>query len=350
MMKTKAFAFFTLAVLVLNLTGLTFADTRRSKSKKRQSNSLVALLPASDGVATFDTKRFFNDALPKVLSANQPMLGKIMLKVNEMSNTTGIDLRKFDRIAVGIAMKQVTAKNVDLDLVAVTRGDINAGALIAIAKLASNGAYREEKIGETTVYVFNAKDAIKKNAPQTANAAKHDIFDRAIDNLTKELAVASLDRNTLVIGSLDRVKQTLGRQTTIAPDITTLLSNKESSVFTFALRTPDGLAKLMPLESDELGKNIDSIRYLAGSMDVAGAGASVAVMARTQKPEQAKGLSDMLEGLQMFGKILSISKRADQKIYGRMVENARIAHSGNDVTLDLLVPQADIDVLVATIK
>ena len=131
-MKTKAFAFFTLAVLVLNLTGLTFADTRRTKSKKRQSNSLVALLPASDGVATFDTKRFFNDALPKVLSANQPMLGKIMAHVNEMSNSTGIDLRKFDHVAVGIAMKMFfETKNVLIVAASVALGGV-IGKLIGI--------------------------------------------------------------------------------------------------------------------------------------------------------------------------------------------------------------------------
>ena len=33
-----------------------------------------------------------------------------------------------------------------------------------------------------------------------------------------------------------------------------------------------------------------------------------------------------------------------------MVKNAKFGITGNDVTLDLLVPQADIDVLVAKIK
>ena len=349
MIKTKAFAFFTLAVLVSNLAGPTFADTKKS-TKTKQTNALVALLPASDGVAIFDAKRFLNDALPKVLSANQPMLGKIMLKVNEMSNTTGIDLRKFEQVAVGIAMKEVSPKNVDLDLVAVTRGDINAGALLAVAKLASKGAYREEKIGERSIYVFSAKDVVSKNAPKAANSKAQDIIERAIDKMTKELAVASLDRQTLVFGSLDRVKQTLDHQTTIAPDITDLLTARESSVFSFALRTPNGLAKLLPLESDELGKNIDSVRYVSGSMDVAAAGATVVAMARTEKPEQAKNLSDLLEGLQMLGKIFSNSKRGDQQIYGRMVENAKIANRGTDVTLDMVVPQADIDVLIAGMK
>ncbi len=349
-MKTRIFAFFTLSILVLNVTGLTFADTRRLNANSRQSNSLVALLPASDGVATFDTKRFFNDALPKVLLANQPMLAKITSQVTEMTNSTGIDVRKFDHVAVGVTMKQMVGKSLDFDLVAVTRGEINAPALIAVAKLAAKGAYREEKIGENTVYVFNVKDIAKKNTPAAVVKASNDMLEKELDELAKDMAVASIDRNTLVIGSLDRVKQTLERATAVAPEITALLSAKESSVFTFALRTPAGLEKLLPLESDELGKNVNSIRYLSGSMDVIATGATLAVAAKTQTPDQAKGLSEMLQGLQLFGKILSNSKRTDQQAYGRLIENANIAQRGNDVTLDLAIAQSDIDVMVAKIK
>ncbi len=350
MMKTRAFAFFTLSVLVLNLSGLALADTRRAKNIARQSNSLVGLLPASDGVATFDTKRFFNDALPKVLSANQPMLAKITGMVTDLTNSTGIDMRKFDHVAVGLTMKQTAAKSLDFDMVAITRGDINAGALISVAKIASNGAYREEKIGETTAYVFNVKDMAKKNAPKTPLKVPNDMLEKELDDFAKDLAIASLDRNTLVIGSLDRVKQTLERSSTVAPEISALLSAKESSVFTFAVRTPEGLEKLLPLENDELGKNVTSIRYLSGSMDVVAAGATLAVAAKTQTADQAKSLSEMLQGLQLFGKIFSNSKRADQQTYGRMIENANIAQRGNDVTMDFAIAQSDIDSIVSKLK
>ena len=109
--------------------------------------------------------------------------------------------------------------------------------------------------------------------------------------------------------------------------------------------------KMLPLDNDELGKNIDSIQYLAGSVDVGSIGTSLQMMARTKKPEQAVGLKDTLEGLQIIGgAIFGNSKRADQKIYGRLIKNAKIEARGNDVMLDLLVPQADIDALIAGIK
>ena len=74
-------------------------------------------------------------------------------------------------------------------------------------------------------------------------------------------------------------------------------------------------------------------------------------MARSKKPESAADLKTTLEGLQMVGKaFLGGSKRLDQQVYGRMLQNAKFTGRGTDVTLDLAIPQADIDILVAGLK
>ena len=119
----------------------------------------------------------------------------------------------------------------------------------------------------------------------------------------------------------------------------------------FALKAPGGMASLIPLENDELGGTIDSIEYLSGSVDVATAGTTVQLQARTKKAEQAKGLKDTLEGLQVVGgAIFGGSKNADQNLYGRLIKSAKIAGQGNDVSIELTVPQADINSLIAGIK
>ena len=350
-MKTRFFTAAAIAVLLLNVVSMSAADIRRSKANKRQATRLVTLLPASDGVAVFDSKRFLDEALPKILSANQPMLGEIMAKIKEMETRTGIDLRKFDQVAVGVAYKQVSAKETDFEPVAIASGDINAGALIAVAKLASNGTYREEKIGERTVYIFSAKNIAHKTAAKNSNSKIAGYLDKAIHGFSKEIAVTTLDKNTLVIGLLARVRETLAGQTHVAADISSLLSVKETAVMSFALKPPGGMSHLLPLDNDELGKNIDSIQYLSGSLDVTAIGTSLQMSARTKKPEQAVGLKDTIEGLQVIGGMLfGGSKRADQQVYGRMIKNAKIEARGSDVTIELLVPQADIDVLIAGIK
>lgn len=350
-MKIRFFAAAIIAVLLSNVAVLAATDTRRQRAKKREISRLISIMPASDGVVVFESKRFLNEALPKVLSANQPMLGQIMAKINEMENRTGIDLRKFDQVAVGIAFKQVSPKETDFEPVAIASGDINAGALLAIAKLASNGTYREEKIGEHTVFVFTAKDVIQKTSVKTTNSKIADAIDHALKGLSKEIAITALDKNTLVIGTLPRVREALAGQSHVGTDVTGLLSPKETAVMSFAMRASGMISKLLPLDNDELGKNIDSIQFLSGSLDVAAVGTSMQMLARTAKPQQAQGLKDTLEGLQIVGKaILGGSKRADQQVYGRMVRSAKFDIRGNDVTLDLLVPQSDIDILIAGVK
>jgi hypothetical protein len=350
-MKNRSFAFFTAAVLLLNMAGLAAGDTRGARKKSRQSNALVALLPASDAVATLDSSKFFSDAMPKILASNQPMLASIMAQLDEMQAKTGIDLRKFDSVAIGFTITRVNAKDYDFDPVAIARGDLRAGALVAIAKLASNGTYRAEKLGEQTIYVFSAKDVVQKTSAKNNNSKIVSMMESSLNGLTREIAVTALDDNTIAFGSLKRVRETIEAKTHVSPEVSGLLAEKETSVIVFAMRTPDGMSKLLPLDNDELGANIDSIRFISGSLDVATAGLSMQMIAKTVKPEQAKGLYETLDGLKMIGKaFLGNSKRADQKIYARMIENAAIGLHGNQVTFDLLVPQADIDTMLSTVK
>jgi len=351
-MKTRSFALAVIAGLLLNVVG-SAADNNhgRRKAAKPQASRLVSLLPASDGVAVFESKRFLNDALPKVLAANQPMLALATTKITEVESRTGIDLRTFDQVAVGVAYKQVTPTETDYDTVVLASGEINAGAMVAIAKLASNGTYREEKVGDRTVFVFTPKDVMQKTTIKTTNTKVGAIIEKLAKSFSKEIAIASIDRGTIAIGTLARVRETLEGTTHVGADILSLLSTRPESIGTFAGRIPGGMSHLLPLDNDELGKNINSIKYLSGSVDTNAAGTSVQMLARTAKPDQAASLKETLDGLQVVGgAILGNGKRPDQQIYARMVKNARFAVRGNDVTLDLMVPQADIDTLVAGIK
>jgi len=350
-MKNKLLAVFTAGVLLFNLVGASLAGPRHKKTRVKQANQLVALLPASDAVVAFDSKRFLNDALPTLLSANQPALAQITAKLDEVQQKSGIDLRQFDQVAAGFTMKQGAGKDVDFDPVIVARGEIKAGALVGIAKLASNGTYREEKIGDRTVYVFSARELGKKNIPAATNSKIAGAVGRAVDGLTNEIAVTSIDSNTLAFGSLVRVREALEAKSHVGVELTTLLERKPAAIMSFAAKAPNGLSKFLPLENDELGATIDSIRYLCGSMDVTDGNAVLQVMARTVKPEQAQSLLETLEGLQMVGKaLIGGSKGADKQVYARLIDSVKFARTGNEVNLDLRVPQSDIDVLVGMIK
>ncbi|MEO6334206.1 MAG: hypothetical protein ABIO91_04410 [Pyrinomonadaceae bacterium] len=333
-MKYKIFAVLVLAVLALNLVGSTFAD---SKVKKAGANDLVSLLPASDGVVTIDVKRFFVDALPKVLSSNQPMLAHVTGEIEKFQQKSGIDIRQFEYLAAGATTtKKVGEKKYDLDPVVIARGQISASALIGAAKLATKGKYTEERVGERTIYIFSGQGIVGNNAQVKSGDV---------------VAVTTIDTMTIAFGSLGRVRETLQGRSKVGTDLTSLLVRNPAAVTSFAAKLPAGMRSFIPIDNDELGKNIDSIQYVYGDADVAGENANLHMAARTLGAAQAKSLYETLEGLQMLGKaFLGSAKGADKQVYSRMIENAKFSVRSNEVTLDLTVPQRDIDILVGSLK
>ena len=64
-----------------------------------------------------------------------------------------------------------------------------------------------------------------------------------------------------------------------------------------------------------------------------------------------QSLLDTLQGLQTIGKaFLGGAKGPEKAVYSRMIDNAKFVRNNNEVTLDLSVPQSDIDILIGSIK
>ena len=334
-MKYKITAVFTIFVFVMNLGASTFADTKSRKG----ANDLVALLPASDGVIVVDSKRVFSEALPKILASNQAMLTRVNAGIDEVKTRIGIDVREFDSMAVGITARQLGEKQYDVDPVIVGRGQKTSASLIGAAKIASNGKYREEHVGERVMYIFELQKVVSPQATPSF-----------LEKMT-EVAVSALDEKTIAFGEVGRVRQTLEGKTRVGADLVTLLEKSLTSVGAFAIKPPTGLKSFLPIENDELGKNIDSIQYIYGHAAVGADNATVHVTARTLENTQAKGLYDTLQVVQILGKsLLGGSKAADKQVYVRLIDSAKFAVKGNEVTFDLAVPQSDIDILVGSIK
>lgn len=343
-MKTRSFAIAAIAALLLNAAAFAAGDTKKARAKKRSSMRLVAMLPASDGVGIFDAKRFLSDAMPTLLNANQPALSEITTKIEDMANRTGVDLRKFDEIVVGVAVKNVSATETDYEPVGIASGDVGESALAAIKKM--DGSYREEKIAGKTVYIFTPKAVLQNTSPARSSKLKVAI-DRGLKGLSKEVAVTMIDRNTLVFGCVDRVRETLEGRTHVGADLTNLLSGKEASVANFAFKPVGGLGKMLPHEADLLGTSLEGVQYISGTLDINATGTTLQAIARTRQPRQAAQLKDTLEMLKGLRGLLT---KPNQVVYKHMADNARITVRGTDVMLDVTVPQSDIDALVAGIK
>ncbi len=332
-MKYRILAVLVLSIFVLDLGASTFAD---SKAKKGYAAELVSMLPASEGVMTLDVKRSFNEALPKLLSSNQSMLEKITGEIDKFQSRSGIDIRQFDSIAAGVTSKKTGVKQYDLQPVVIARGQASSASLIAGAKVAADGKFTEERVGDRTIYVFSG-------AKLAGNSE--------VNKFQDTIAVTAIDSTTIAFGTLARVRQTIEAKTKVGADLTTLLEQNPVAITAFAAKLPAGMKAFLPLENDDLGKNIDSIQYVYGNADVANDIASVHVTARTLQNAQAKSLHETLGGLQMLGKaFLGGAKGADKQVFARMIENVKFSVKANEVVMDLQVPQSDIDILVGKLK
>lgn len=347
-MTKKILVFLALAAFLVS--GIGYAVSAETKNSRSQ---LAVLLPESDGVMTFNSEKFINRALPQILSANQPALQRINGKIDEVKNKTGLDLRQFTEVAVGIKTREVSANKVEIEPVILARGTMDSKALVAVAKLASNGKYKTEKIGSRTVYIFTPQEIIEndKNKSKDTSAAGKTMIEKSFEKMfkifSKEIALTAFDSGTIAVGSVARVKETLGNTPRVSSELLNLLARKETAVANIGMILPAGLSQYVGLDNDELGANLDAIRLLQGSMDIENGFASVSLMAKTAQAGQAESLEEMLLGLQMVGKgLLGGMNGDDKRIYARMVENMKISRTESEVLLDLNVPQSDIDVII----
>jgi hypothetical protein len=322
-----------------------------SKSAGSDLRALAANLPASDGVVVMDMRRIVNDELPGLLSrgGRMQLLNDLNAQIDAVKNQTGINLRNFEHVAVGVRFKETAPGKLDYEPLALARGnaELKADMLLAAAKIASKGKYREEKVGGKTVYIFAAKEIFIAGKPTGSTQQQEEEFNRTLARIPEEVAVAAFDANTLAVGAPARVAETLEGRNRVSENLLALVERKPGAILAFGAKLPEGASRFFRLDNDEIGKNIDSIEQASGAVDMVAGNAVVSIAAKTYQPEQAKDLQDMLEFLRSIGtSFLGASQGADQKIYARLVESAKIDRAGSEVTLDVQIPGSDLSQLL----
>ena len=311
---------------------------------------LAKLLPESDAVVLLDSDKLIKETLPQVLSANQLLLTKIMGKINNLKAETGLDLRDFKDVVIGLKNKVGSETEINFDPVVLARGVVESKAIISLARLASDGKYHTEKFGKHTIYIFSSEKLISNNKPDSKTKDDKSFIDKTVDKIfkgvSKELAITAYNDNTVALGSLARVKETIGKSARITEKVLGLVQGNPNAVARFGAVLPNGLSTYVALDDDELSQTLNSVRELKGSFDVNDGNALLLVSAETVDAKNAQDLEATLIGFQMLGKILlGRSKSADKLVYSRMIENAKISRKEKMITFGLKVPKSDIDVI-----
>jgi hypothetical protein len=361
--------FASLAALVLVL-GSFVPVISQTAVVNQPNNDLLNLLPPSDMIATADTKRLLNELLPRVLEKNPKQMEDINKAIEELKTKAGIDVQKFERVALGVKFNQLPNNSLGkTETVWLASGDFNSSAMIGVAKLAAKGQYRELKFGKKTIYLLNMKEILKdmpkpdikevKEAAKTVvKEKKNSTLDNIIDALflqnLDEVALSSVDERTLVAGELGRVQAVLtGFKVQPNADLLALTRRSPNAIVSFGGNMPRNMSKILEIEGDagdEIAKNLDSIRQMFGAFDMTDKNATLDLTARTGQTQQAESLNELLLGLQMVGSsLLSQKKDANSQLYQRLLNSLQVKQEGKDVGLKLDVSQADFNQLIASL-
>ncbi len=192
-MKNNILRSFAVAlVFCLGVSLIVFAQRTRTSSTATQAPTLLSSLPPSDAVALINVNRVLDEALPRLLAENPAKLADVTAELARFKSQTGLDPRSFDQIALGLSYKYPKEGITKISTAVLARGTFNAGAMVAAGRLAASGKYVEQKYQGKTIYIFSLDRQIRLFG----------LWDMKV----MDLAVATLDGNTLALGNVEAVR------------------------------------------------------------------------------------------------------------------------------------------------
>jgi hypothetical protein len=320
-------------------TQASFGQRKRGTTAANEAAlSPLSALPASDAVMLIDLKRLLNEAVPRVLDPVQ--LAKLNAHVEQFKKQFGLDLRSFERLALGFRFHSPRAGVTTTDIVAVVSGTFNSGAMLGVGRLAAPGKYQEQKYKNSTIYVFDVTQQGKNPLPLGLKVT--------------QLAVAALDANSLVFGELSGVQATLDSQRARGranAELIQLARRNPNSFLSFGANVPQSVTQGKDFGNDTINKDLASIRQAYGGLGVTNNGFDLTAIARTALPGQAKSLGDTLSALKLVGGVAVSQMPAEQgKLAQSALDSLTITTEGNETQIKLELAQAVVNELVRALN
>jgi hypothetical protein len=300
----------------------------------------LTMLPASDAVVTADVRRIVSEALPRALASDPAKLTQVNADIDRFKTRTGVDLRSIERMALGVRFHEV-GQATRMETVGIARGTFRADIIVAAGRLAAKDKYRTEKYAGKSIYVFTLDEQMK-------------LFGLFNMKLT-DVAVCVLDMHTLAIGEISRVREAIdasaGRPR-VGAELVQLATRTPNALIGFGANVPASATRELGgvgLDTDEISKNIASIRQLYGAIGMTGTGFDMQATARTDNPQSAQSLNETITATRdLVAPLVSQFLRSDAK--AKLVRNAldslKVTTAGNELQIKLEVAQSDLSTLV----
>jgi len=326
---------FVVSLLLAGLSSELTAQTRRGVAARTRQN-LLSRLPLSDAVAQINVKRVLTEALPKLLVHNSVKLADVDSQIEQFKTRTSLDFRSFDELALGMRYSYPSSGITKIGTVAVARGTFNTGSIVAAGRGASSGKYREEKYLGKTIHIFTLDQQVKVLG--------------VLDLKITELAVTALDANTLALGDVDRVRNTLAAGKLKRPpnsELIVLATQDPKAIIGFGGDVSAQLLQNLRIGNEAIAKDLAAVRQTYGSLGMTDKDLELFVAARTVDAGSARSLGDTLEGLKQFGALFTNRLSGIKGVLARSaLGNLRITTQGNELKIRTAVAQSDVAPLV----
>lgn len=318
------------------------AQTRGAAATAAQDP--VMMLPASDAVITADVKRILNEALPRAFSSDPAKLAKVNADIDNFKTRTGVNLRSIERAALSARFHETgteTAQKTKVEVVAIARGTFDAGLIVAAGRLAAKDKYRTEKYSGKNIYIFTLGEQLK-------------LFGLFNMKLT-DVAISVLDSHTLAIGGLPRVREaidaSMGRAR-VSTELVQMATRNPNALIGFGSNVPPSVTRSLgvaELDSDEISKNVASIRQLYGSIGMTTNGFDMMAVARTDNAQAAQSLNETIGAAKEFiSPLVSqfLRNTAKARLMRNTLDSLKVTTAGNELQIKLEVAQSDLSTLI----
>lgn len=331
-----------------------------SAQNAQSAGEILSTLPDSQAVMFVDTRRIFNEVLPRVIPQQQ--LDKMWADVQK--NTASFDPRSVHFVALGVRYREPVSLQTPPDFVVVVKGSFNAEALLSLARIAMEGESARETYKGRSIDVFK----IKKESKPAANgqgAQDSSKPEQPSSPPIPEVAATTFDANTLVFGVPAYVRAAVdaaeGGQGRIRADLVELVTRNPDNLVSLVGDVPASLGDFMKSagmpQNEEMTRIVNSIRQLQVSVSMNAADFGAQTIIRTDAAENANGLNGLVSmGLSFarmgveeeLRKVPADKPREKETLQTvlNVISSIKNVAADKDVQIDLAVPQATVAAFV----
>lgn len=295
-------------------------------------DELMALLPASDLIATLDVNRAFNELLPKLAGISTGGVDKLAKSIQDFTQKTGVDPSKIQSAVFSFSMEGAQGTGV----IVIQGIDPDAKQIEAVMKEFGSEFKTSDYKGKT---IYNVVSKVK--APSAG----------PLSLKTDEVALAALGAQRVAFGDLKVVKQVIDIQSGAAKGGVTaamtgaLAEARASALIRFALNIPENL-RAEAVNQGDLFKSVAAIKMILGAFDVANDfSLSLDAIMRTTSQNDATELENGLKGLVEL--VRGIFGGGDSKtdFLSQLFDQIKIGSKASDVSLSITLPRSLMDQL-----